>query len=251
MNVILCLSLFVNLFGVAGDSCQTAIVLPNLPFNDHLSTAGYTSALNLSDPCIQHTTLGPDIIYEYYNDLAVPCTMAFMAVPIGFWNPAIYVLSDCDPPVCVRGNDYFGPGAPETLTVVLGSEETYYFVVDGRGVNDYGIVSFSFSECYTGTGVHEELFPSSPAAFDIVPNPTNGAVDFRFSLEQGSEVSLQVYDRAGRLVFDVAPSFREAGAHSITWNGTSDEGVPAVAGTYFVKFREADREAVQKFVLMR
>jgi hypothetical protein len=254
MNLILSMTLALNLFALPGDSCQTAINLPTLPFNDHLSTAPYSSALNLSDPCIQHGTLGHDIIYTYTNDLPVPCTVAVMAVPIGFWNVAIYVLDECDPPSCVRGNDFFGPGAPETLTVALQPGEMYYFVIDGRGANDYGIVSYSFSECLNQTGVKEEssgLHPFSRTALEVVPNPTTGEADFRFSLTAGSEVDLSVFDRSGRLVYSVESSVWTAGDHSIRWSGQDDNGMDVKPGIYFVKLRADDAEAIRSFVLLR
>jgi hypothetical protein len=250
MILVLSFALFTNLFAIAGDSCDTAIPLPTLPFNDHLSTADYTSALNLSDPCIPHTSFGPDIIYRFTNPLPWPCTVSVMAVPLGFWNPVIYVLSDCETPICEEGNDLFGPGIPESLIVKLESGETYYFVIDGRSSSDYGVISFSFSECYNSVVVHEEQTELLPSSFDVIPNPTNGIVDFRFTVTQQEAIGLDIFDQTGRLIWNFDDAMWDAGNHVITWNILDNGGIKASPGIYFVKLRRKGIESVQKFVLV-
>jgi hypothetical protein len=254
MTLVLSFALALNLFGLAGDSCDTAIELPALPYNDHHSTSGYTSALDLNDPCIQNTSLGPDIIYKYTNEEAFPCTVTVMAVPIGAWDVVIYVLDDCEAQSCIGGNDFFGPGSPETLTVHLQPSGTYYFVIDGRNVDDHGVVSYSFSECYNSSAIQEGeagVLPDFNSILDVVPNPTHGVADFRFALESGAEAYVTVYDGSGRLIWEKEGTHREAGEHVIQWNGQTTSGIPASPGVYLVKLETDDTEAIRRFVLVR
>ncbi len=251
MNILISFTIVLQLISVPGDSCHIPIVIPSLPFNDHLSTEDHTSALNLSDPCIQHTTLGPDIIYEYTSEFSDPVDVAFMAVPIGFWNLAIYVLSDCDAQVCVRGNDFFGPGSPETLTVTVMPNETYYFVIDGRGENDYGVVSFSMMG---ETAAEEDIAETAPwpgTWFRVGPNPSAGLLQIWFSIEQEADVTLTLYDASGRLVRHIGPFRGKPGEHTLTWDGLREDGTQATAGIYFVGLKTESRQALRKFVFVR
>jgi hypothetical protein len=176
-----------------------------------------------------------------------------MAVPIGMWNLSIYVLDQCEPPNCIRGQDFFGPGAPETLTVELPAGGTYYFVIDGRDADDHGVVSYSFSSCYHITGIDEnsQLEPYIRPMLNVVPNPSDGIVDFEFALNHGSEVSLEVYDGSGRLIWGNQASYRDVGDHVIRWNGLNAKGIPAAPGVYLAKLKSEEIDAIRTFIIVR
>ena len=65
------------------------------------------------------------------------------------------------------------------------------------------------------------------------PNPFNPATQIQFQLSQPGNVSLKVYDLAGRLVKTLVNSQENAGIHQLHWDGTSDSGLDVTSGVYF------------------
>jgi flagellar basal-body rod modification protein FlgD len=47
-------------------------------------------------------------------------------------------------------------------------------------------------------------------------------------------VSVRLVDAKGRLVRTLASGLRNAGTHEETWDGLTDDGLPAPSGIYFV-----------------
>lgn len=79
----------------------------------------------------------------------------------------------------------------------------------------------------------------APAAFALhpaSPNPFNPSTVLAFDLPGPAEVSLQIYDAAGRRVRTLlADAPVAAGRNRATWNGRDDAGRTAPAGVYFYR----------------
>jgi hypothetical protein len=84
------------------------------------------------------------------------------------------------------------------------------------------------------------------ALFQTSPNPTTGAVTFRFSVADDSNVELTVYDISGRKVLTVAEGPFPAGEHSITADLAS---VPP--GVYVYRLSAGTETAARKLVITR
>lgn len=68
------------------------------------------------------------------------------------------------------------------------------------------------------------------------PNPSFGtAVTIRFGLARADQVDLRVFDVTGRMVKTLASGSFAAGAHRMTWDGTSDAGARVQPGVYFYR----------------
>lgn len=96
--------------------------------------------------------------------------------------------------------------------------------------------------------------PPSRAAVDAVtawPNPSHGGTKIRLSLAKAARVNAGVYDVAGRLVRTLQRGTMNAGAHELSWDGTTDAGHAAEAGLYFVRMTADDREYGSRLILMR
>jgi hypothetical protein len=84
------------------------------------------------------------------------------------------------------------------------------------------------------------------------PSPSHvaaGAV-FRFGLERRANASLAVYDPAGRRVRVLASGERDAGEHTVRWDGRDESGGPAGPGLYFVHFVTPGFAATRRLVLV-
>lgn len=97
------------------------------------------------------------------------------------------------------------------------------------------------------TGVEDTSSSSaSPLLYSNVPNPTTGRTTIRFRLVHSGEVSLAIFDIAGRLCERILDSTLSEGEHRLEWDAS---GLPA--GVYLCRLSDAAGEHAQKFVIRR
>ena len=77
-----------------------------------------------------------------------------------------------------------------------------------------------------------------------------------FELNQDSEVSLTIYDMAGRLVQCLDIGFQEAGNYlrrgcAIYWDGRTQSGEQVASGTYFYTLKTEDYVSTQKMIILK
>jgi uncharacterized delta-60 repeat protein len=91
--------------------------------------------------------------------------------------------------------------------------------------------------------------PQVPARFGLDqnhPNPFNPATTIGYQLKTASYATLKVYDIAGRLVVTLVDGWRQAGSHSITFDGSR-----LASGVYLVRLEAGGFTATQKMVLLK
>jgi hypothetical protein len=71
----------------------------------------------------------------------------------------------------------------------------------------------------------------------VSPNPAHGRAAIKFSLAQGSDVSFDVIDMAGRVVSRIPSRHWESGVWSIDWDGRSSGTSQLSTGVYFVQMQ--------------
>jgi flagellar hook assembly protein FlgD len=76
-------------------------------------------------------------------------------------------------------------------------------------------------------------------------------VELRFELEKSADVSLRIYDVAGRLVTTLADARLPAGRHDLSWTGCTSRGEPAAAGVYFARLESSETNSVRRLVRVR
>jgi hypothetical protein len=69
------------------------------------------------------------------------------------------------------------------------------------------------------------------------PNPFNPGTRFEVDLPASGWVQAQVFDGLGRLIRDLDSGQRQAGTHSVEWNGKDDGGRRVSSGIYFFRVR--------------
>jgi hypothetical protein len=84
----------------------------------------------------------------------------------------------------------------------------------------------------------------------IAPNPARGACVLSFSLAQPAEVTLAVYDAAGRRVRVLESGAAPAGPSARSWDGRDDGGRSMPGGVYFARFGLGGRTQTKRFVLI-
>ena len=83
----------------------------------------------------------------------------------------------------------------------------------------------------------------------IFPNPFTQQTSMSFEMAKAGEVSQQIYDLMGKLVWQENAGRMAAGEQALTWDGRGMHGEKAAAGTYIFKIQAADKAVQGKVVL--
>jgi flagellar hook assembly protein FlgD len=85
-----------------------------------------------------------------------------------------------------------------------------------------------------------------------VPNPFNPTTVIQYDVpETGAQVTLMIYDVAGRMVRTLVDGWKDAGTKHVTWNGDDDSGGRVASGVYFYRMTALGFEMTKKMVLLQ
>ena len=91
-----------------------------------------------------------------------------------------------------------------------------------------------------------------PAALTLTPNPTRAAAEIGFALDRPEDVSLAIFDTAGRRLRTLIAGERfPAGTQRRAWDGRLENGAEAPAGFYVVKLELGGRRTCRGLVKLR
>ncbi|NTV03639.1 T9SS type A sorting domain-containing protein, partial [bacterium] len=125
------------------------------------------------------------------------------------------------------------------------------FYADGA-VNGWGWVVDNLSiQVGSPTGADEGTPARGATLAQNAPNPFNPSTVIRFSLPQAGPVSLRIYDVRGRQVRSLVEGIREAGAHSVVWDGRDDRGGHAASGAYVYRLQADGKSQQRNMMLVR
>jgi len=83
------------------------------------------------------------------------------------------------------------------------------------------------------------------------PNPFNPSTVIDFSIPQGSDVRLIVYNVLGQAVKTLFDGYKEPGNYSVIWDGTNDLNAPQTSGTYFYRLLTDNHDESRRMTLLR
>lgn len=75
------------------------------------------------------------------------------------------------------------------------------------------------------------------------PNPFNPATTIEYQLPSRGTVQVNIYNSLGQLVRSLVNEQREAGTHSVIWDGRDNRGNAVSTGAYYYQVRVADPSA--------
>jgi len=140
------------------------------------------------------------------------------------------------------------------------------YYLDGTYDPLAAVVTDSFAIKYTTyppdwVGIKEEggfaSLPLKTLLGVMYPNPGLGVMSIRYQIASVSNISLCVYDAAGRLVRTVIKGKCEPGYYTQVWDSRDDLGRRVPAGVYFVRFaanpvgETDDYQRTEKAVLLK
>jgi len=142
----------------------------------------------------------------------------------------------------------FGTGLKYTylddLFAQVGANELIVTSYDGGSVAA-DTVNFTV----TGTGL--SLEPGRILNLHVTPNPAVSTVLISFELQESAYTSIEIYDLAGRIVFNSVNSDLQSGAHSMQWNGVDQNGEAVSAGLYLCRIQSGSVSETTGLCLLR
>lgn len=102
-------------------------------------------------------------------------------------------------------------------------------------------------------GVEENIvmIPSACKLLQNYPNPFNPSTTIEYQISQPSNVKINIYDVAGRLVKEIVNEQRNTGNYSIVWNGKDNSGDNVSSGTYFYQIQSGEYLIAKKMILLK
>lgn len=83
------------------------------------------------------------------------------------------------------------------------------------------------------------------------PNPFNPTTTIGYTVPSRTNVTLQIFDVAGRLVTTLVDDARDAGRYSTEWNGRSANGTQVGSGVYFYRLQAGNETVTRKMVMLK
>lgn len=195
----------------------------------HLSLAAENNGIKLAED--YREGIGQGQCWRFQVDCGVTGTVELAWEEQGErgWQYAVY---DVDAGRALTGNSCRyqsdGRGAPRKFAVLAGSPE------------------FIASEAYRAG-----LVPTLTLMEKVRPNPFKQTTTIRYQLTTGCRVSLSVYNVLGQRVRTLADGVREAGRHSVVWDGRDGAGRRLGSGVYLCRFEAGGASSTVRMALVR
>jgi hypothetical protein len=93
--------------------------------------------------------------------------------------------------------------------------------------------------------------PVPPIFARVHPNPTAAPATLRFTLPRPGRVQVDISDVRGRLVQRLLDEHRDAGSHTVVWDGRDRHGRAVSTGVYFYRVAGDRSAATGRVLLMR
>ena len=104
------------------------------------------------------------------------------------------------------------------------------------------------SATYAAGSVHDAAGPA-PSRVRVFPNPTRGAATLELDLPRPTEISVDVFDSAGRLVRRLQDGV--SSSRNLTWDGRDRSGRKVTAGVYYLRVQADDHLESKRLVVIR
>ncbi len=104
--------------------------------------------------------------------------------------------------------------------------------------------------------MHEpiEIFVTKPEKYELAqnyPNPFNSSTYIRYQLPEQNHVTIRIYNLLGQEVITLANEIKEAGYHSLIWDGVDKNGNLVGSGVYYYRIESALFVQTKKMVLLK
>jgi thiol-disulfide isomerase/thioredoxin len=129
---------------------------------------------------------------------------------------------------------------------------TYYTLrsfVDGTMKTIGNGAAFGYKEVTefsVDSGVGIDDLAKVEESIEVFPNPVVNSSTIRFNLHQSSDVTVELYNSAGKLVRELANGYLQAGANDVTLSASG-----LTNGVYFIKINAGDQTITRKIAVVK
>jgi len=92
----------------------------------------------------------------------------------------------------------------------------------------------------------QEVLPEGFELSQNYPNPFNPVTQINFTLPEATDIQLTIFNIAGQKVATLFDGYKEAGSHSVTWDGSK-----YASGIYFYHIKAGEYTATRKMTLLK
>ncbi len=115
----------------------------------------------------------------------------------------------------------------------------------------WAIDNISIQEDAGSLAKSDELLPEVFSLDQNYPNPFNPTTTINFRMPKTSDISIKVYNVLGQKVRTLVDERREAGTHTLQWDGRNDAGVQVSSGMYFYRMQADGFVDQRKMMLLK
>jgi len=105
---------------------------------------------------------------------------------------------------------------------------------------------YSISQCFPN--------PAGPAlehGDGGTPFEAGAITQITYTIPDDTQVELALYNVRGEVVRTLDSGLKDAGSHTVFWDGRGESGERAASGVYFIRFAAGDYDATRKLVVVR
>ncbi len=121
--------------------------------------------------------------------------------------------------------------------------------------NERGGLSILKNRLYDVTAADDEDdLPALPTEYRLsqnYPNPFNPTTTIEYSLSRSTFVAIDIFNIIGQRVTTLENSYKEAGEHSVIWNGRDESGKPVSTGIYLYRMTAGNHTETKKMTLVK
>ncbi len=141
------------------------------------------------------------------------------------------------------------------VEIVFAPTDTTQYFYSGNLVittNDTNHPQYSLVvEGSTPVGANDPVEPRETKLIGNYPNPFNPTTTIRFSLNENSNVSLDIFNIKGQHVKSLVKENLNSGMHNKTWDGKDQKNKNVSSGIYFYKLQTGKYNSIKKMILVK
>ncbi len=171
-------------------------------------------------------------------------------------NKVVRMYLNGEQVVIDRVNGVTGPWLFNQLLIGRGSDDgemkSFNGIIDDVRIYKTCLSGIKIHELYSDDTTHYLDTPISYLLFQNNPNPFNLTTTIRYQLPVTGHLSIHVFDILGREITTLVNEVKQAGEHTVQWDGTDKNGKRVSSGTYFYQIRWENRDAsTKKMIFLR
>ncbi len=101
------------------------------------------------------------------------------------------------------------------------------------------------------TSVDDPVVVVEASLHQNYPNPFNPSTTISYDLNEQTQVQLSIFNVKGQKIITLVNDNRNAGIHSVIWNGRDENGKSVPSGIYLYKLQTEKNSSIKKMILMK